>query len=137
VIRILLIIIAILVVHQNVLAETLLFEKIGESKVSYNQNLKQEGNGLPLFFIKDVSQSHVKARLNEVEEIKEKIIYPLIRENLYAISVIVIEFKLKNPKDVYLEIYSGLNTYSGAFVSKSNDGSFSKNAYKIAIDDGP
>ncbi len=113
-------------------AELLSIEKLQNFKEKFGAAISP-----PHFYIRHPSHAHTKHRLSEIPEIKEKIIYPLVNTNPYPISVIIVEFPKEKDDTIFLQIYSGENTYAGAMLRKQKDGSYSDGEYVKAVDFGP
>ena len=103
-------------------------EKIKSSSVKYNKHTDLSCFPIPVVSFK---RGGLASGTEELREIIEKIIYPIINESPDPISAIIIEHFPHLPGKVGVEIYWTNGAARGALVDKGADGHYDPGAYKI------
>jgi len=103
-------------------------EKIKSPSVKYSKYKDLSSFPIPVVSFK---RSGLASGAEELNEIIEKIIYPIINESPDPISAIIIEHFPHLPGKVGVEIYWTNGAARGALVDKGADGHYDPGAYKI------
>ena len=103
-------------------------EKIKSLSVKYSKYTDLSSFPVPVISFKRSGLASGPAELNEIIE---KIIYPIINESPDPISAIIIEHFPHLPGKVGVEIYWTNGAARGALVDKGADGHYDPGAYKI------
>jgi hypothetical protein len=103
-------------------------EKIKSSSVKYSKY-----TDLSYFPLSVVSfkRGGLASGTEELNEIMEKIVYPIINESPDPISAMIIEYFPHLPGRVGIEVYWTNGGVRGALVDKGADGHYDPGAYKI------
>lgn len=125
-----------IVLVNSAFAEFLDSNKLKGSRVDYKTIPKKNIPLPPFFAIESLHNKEVKIRVKkEINEIKEKIIYPLVRENPSPITAIILEFPRNNQNDLVIHYYYENGISVSAIIHKDIDGTYGERAYKILIDE--
>jgi hypothetical protein len=103
-------------------------EKIKSPSVKYSKYTDLSSFPIPVISFK---RSGLASGTEELDEIIEKIIYPIINESPEPISVMVIEYFPHLPGKVGVEVYWTNGGVRGGFVDKGADGNYDAGAYKM------
>ncbi len=103
-------------------------EKIKSPSVKYTKYNDLSSFPVPVVSFK---RSGLASGTEELNEILEKIIYPIINESPDPISAMIIEYFPHLPGKVGLEVYWTNGAARGALVDKEADGHYDPGAYKI------
>jgi hypothetical protein len=103
-------------------------EKIKPSSVRYTKYTDLSVFPIPVVSFK---RSGLASSAEEMDEIMEKIIYPLINKSSDPISAIIVEFFPNLPGKVGFEIYWSNGAMRGSLIDKSADGHYDREAYKL------
>jgi len=103
-------------------------EKIKSPSVKYSKYKDLSSFPIPVVSFK---RSGLASGAEELNEIIEKIIYPIINESPDPISAMIIEYFPHLPGKVGVEIYWTNGGVRGGLVDKGADGHYDAGAYKI------
>lgn len=103
-------------------------EKIKSPSVKYSKYKDLSSFPIPVVSFK---RSGLASGAEELNEIIEKIIYPIINESPDPISAMIIEYFPHLPGKVGVEIYWTNGGVRGGLVDKGADGYYDAGAYKI------
>jgi hypothetical protein len=103
-------------------------EKIKSPSVKYSKHTDLSSFPIPVVSFK---RSGLASGAEELNEIIEKIIYPIINESADPISAMVIEYFPHLQGKVGVEIYWTNGGVRGGLVDKGADGHYDAGAYKI------
>jgi hypothetical protein len=103
-------------------------EKIKSPSVKYSKYKDLSSFPIPVVSFK---RGGLASGAEELNEIIEKIIYPIINESPDPISAMVIEYFPHLPGKVGVEIYWTNGGVRGGLVDKGADGHYDAEAYKI------
>jgi len=102
-------------------------EKIKSSSVKYSKYTDLSCFPIPVVSFK---RGGLASGTEELREIIEKIIYPIINESPDPISAMIIEYFPHLPGKVGLEIYWTNGGMRGGLIDKNADGHYDPGAYK-------
>jgi hypothetical protein len=103
-------------------------EKIKSPSVKYSKYKDLSSFPIPIVSFK---RSGLASGAEELNEIIEKIIYPIINESPDPISAMIIEYFPHLPGKVGVEIYWTNGGVRGGLVDNGADGHYDAGAYKI------
>ena len=103
-------------------------EKIKSPSIKYSEYKDLSSFPIPVVSFK---RSGLASGAEELNEIIEKIIYPIINESPDPISAMIIEYFPHLPGKVGVEIYWTNGGVRGGLVDKGADGHYDAGAYKI------
>lgn len=103
-------------------------EKIKSPSVKYSQYTDLSSFPIPVISFK---RSGLASGAEELNEIIEKIIYPIINESPEPISVMIIGYFPHLPGKVGVEVYWTNGGVRGGLVDKGADGHYDAGAYKM------
>ena len=103
-------------------------EKIKSPSVKYSKYRDLSSFPIPVVSFK---RSGLASGSEEMSEIIEKIIYPIINESPDPISAMIIEYFPHLPGKIGVEIYWTNGGMRGALIDKLADGQYDPGAYKI------
>jgi hypothetical protein len=103
-------------------------EKIKSSSVKYSKYTDLSSFPIPVVSFK---RSGLASGDEELKEITEKIVYPIINESPDPISTMIIEYFPHLPRKVGVEIYWTNGGMRGALIDKLADGHYDGGAYRI------
>ncbi len=103
-------------------------EKIKSPSVKYSKYTDLSSFPIPVVSFK---RSGLASGAEELKEIIEKIIYPIINESPDPISAMIIEYFPHLPGKVGVEIYWTNGGMHGALIDKLADGHYDAGAYRI------
>jgi hypothetical protein len=129
-VRIVLIVVLACLVAPFTLANNLRIEleKIKSPSVKYNNYTDLSSFPIPVISFK---RGGLASGTEELNEIIEKIVYPIINESPEPISVIIIEYFPYLPGKIGVEIYWTNGGMRGGLVDKGADGHYDAGAYKM------
>ncbi len=128
-VRIALLVVLICLVAPAILANDLKIEleKIKSPSVKYSKYTDLSSFPIPVISFK---RGGLASGTEELREIIEKIIYPIINESPDPISAMIIEYFPHLPGKVGVEVYWTNGAARGALVDKGADGHYDSGAYK-------
>lgn len=103
-------------------------KKIKSLSVKYSNYTDLSSFPIPVVSFK---RGGLASGAEELKEIMEKIVYPIINESPHPISAMVIEYFPHLPGKVGVEIYWTNGAMRGALIDKLADGHYDAGAYKI------
>jgi hypothetical protein len=103
-------------------------EKIKSPSVKYSHYKDLSSFPIPVVSFK---RGGLASSAEEMNEIIEKILYPVVNESPDPISAKIIEYFPHLPGDIGVEIYWTNGGMHGAIISKLKDGHYDPEAYKI------
>lgn len=103
-------------------------EKIKSPSVKYSKWKDLSFFPIPVLSFK---RGGLTSDAEELNEIIEKIIYPVINESPDPISAIIVEYFPHLPGKVGVEVYWTNGATRGGLIDKSADGHYDPEAYKI------
>ena len=103
-------------------------EKIKSPSVKYSKYKDLSSFPIPIVSFK---RSGLASGAEELNEIIEKIIYPIINESPDPISAMIIEYFPHLPGRVGIEVYWTNGGARGSLMDKGADGHYDPGAYKI------
>ena len=103
-------------------------EKIKSKSVRYTQYTDLSNFPIPVVFFK---RGGLASGIEELNEIMQKIVYPIINESADPISAMIIEYYPNSPGNIGVEIYWTNGGMRGALIDKSADGHYGTEAYKV------
>jgi hypothetical protein len=102
--------------------------KIKSPFVKYSKYKDLSSFPIPVVSFK---RSGLASGTEELNEIMEKIVYPIINESRDPISAMIIEYFPHLPKKVGVEVYWTNGGMRGGLIDKDADGHYDPGAYKI------
>ncbi len=103
-------------------------EKIKSPSVRYTKYTDLSNFPIPVVFFK---RGGLASGIEELKEIMQKIVYPIINESSDPISTMIIEYYPHSPGNIGVEIYWTNGGMQGALIDKRSDGHYGTEAYKI------